>query len=97
MLSDRPPTVGRDGAAAQQSVRYWSSDARASRFDATAAAVAEAEAQRRFDEAPAMFDGATRGFFARVAAAEAWSDEHGHFDCLRRSHAWRAEIGGGPR
>ncbi|MGF2075556.1 DUF6349 family protein, partial [Enterococcus casseliflavus] len=42
-----------------------------------------------------MFDGATRGFFGRVAAAEAWSDEHGHFDCLRRSHAWRAEIGGG--
>ncbi len=62
---------------------------------AAARAAAEVEAQRRFDEAPAMFDGAARGFFARVAAAEAWSAEYGHFDCLRRSHAWRAEIGGG--
>src|SRR4051794_10081813 len=63
-------------------------------LDAAATAAAEAEAQRRFDEAPSMFDNSVRGFFARVAAAEAWSDEHGHFDCLRRSHAWRAEIGG---
>ncbi len=64
-------------------------------LDAAATAAAQTEAQRRFDQAPAMFDRAARGFFARVAAAEAWSDEHGHFDCLRRSHAWRAEIGGG--
>src|SRR3954447_16689666 len=64
-------------------------------LDAAATAAAQAESQRRFDETPAMFDDTVRGFFARVAAAEAWSDEHGHFDCLRRSHAWRAEIGGG--
>ena len=58
-------------------------------IDAAAAATAEAEAQRRFDEAPSMFGGTERGFFARVAADETWSDEHGHFDCLRRSHARR--------
>jgi Family of unknown function (DUF6349) len=64
-------------------------------LDAAAAAAAAAEAQRSFDEAPSMFRSSVRGFFARIAAAEVWSDEHGHFDCLRRSHAWRAEIGGG--
>ena len=64
-------------------------------LDAAAAAAVAAEAQRRFDEAPSMFGSSVRGFFARIVAAEAWSDEHGHFDCLRRSHAWRAEIGGG--
>ena len=64
-------------------------------IDAAAAAATEAEAQRRFDEARSMFDSNVRGFFARIAAADEWSEEHGHFDCLRRSHAWRAEIGGG--
>jgi hypothetical protein len=53
-------------------------------LDAAAATAAVAEAQRRFDEAPSMFGSSVWGFFARVAAADAWSDEHGHFDCLRR-------------
>ena len=38
-------------------------------LDAAATAAAQTEAQRRFDQAPAMFDGAARGFFARAAAA----------------------------
>lgn len=64
-------------------------------IDAGAARAAAVTARRRFEEAPAIFDTDARGYFARVAAAAAWDNQHGHFDCLRRSHAWRAEIGGG--
>jgi hypothetical protein len=64
-------------------------------IDATAQAGVDAAAQRRFDEAPSMFGDDARGFFNRVASAAAWSAAYGHFDCLRRSRAWRAEIGGG--
>jgi hypothetical protein len=64
-------------------------------LDAAAAAEAKVERQRIFDQAPSMFGDATaRGFFARVEAMRAWDETYGHFDCLRRSHGWRDEIGG---
>jgi hypothetical protein len=63
-------------------------------LDAAAAADAEADRQRIFDHAPSMFGDTTRGFFARVEAMRVWDDTYGHFDCLRRSHGWRDEIGG---
>ncbi|MDT0262300.1 DUF6349 family protein [Jatrophihabitans lederbergiae] len=63
-------------------------------LDAAAEAVAEAERQRVFDTAPPIFGDTVRGFFARVRAAREWDEQYGHFDCLRRSHAWRDEIGG---
>lgn len=63
-------------------------------LDAAAADAAEAERQRVFDQAPSIFGDTARGFFARVAAAQQWDETYGQFDCLRRSHAWRDEIGG---
>ena len=63
-------------------------------LDAAAAAEAQAQQQKTFDQAPSIFGDTARGFFARVAAAKQWDENYGHFDCLRRSHAWRDEIGG---
>ena len=48
------------------------------------------EEQRRIDAAPTLFDTDQRGYFARIAAAKQWADDYGHFDCLRRSHAWHS-------
>jgi hypothetical protein len=62
-------------------------------LDAAAALEAEAERERIFDQAPSMFGDTARGFFARVEAMRVWDDTYGHFDCLRRSHGWRDEIG----
>ena len=59
-------------------------------IDAEREAVEQAEAQRRFDEAPSRFDLRPRGFQARSAAFTSWGLEFGRFDCLRRSHAWTA-------
>ena len=49
-----------------------------------------AEEQRRMDAAPTLFDTGQRGYFIRIAAANQWADDYGHFDCLRRSHAWHS-------
>ena len=57
------------------------------------AEIEAAEEQRRFNEAPTLFDTGQRGYFARLVAAEQWAEEHGHFDCIRRSHAWRDHFG----
>lgn len=52
-----------------------------------------AATQRAFDEAPSIYGTATRGYFNRLDAADAWTDRHGHFDSNLRSHAWRAACG----
>jgi hypothetical protein len=49
-----------------------------------------AEQQGRIDAAPTLFDTDQRGYFVRIAAAKQWADDYGHFDCLRRSHAWHS-------
>lgn len=56
------------------------------------AEVEAAEEQRRMDAAPTLFDTEQRGYFARIAAANRWAEDYGHFDCLRRSHAWHSSA-----
>lgn len=59
--------------------------------DADAAAAAARQLLR--DQAPRIFaDPAAHGYFARLAAADTWVRLHGHFDWLRRSHAWNPEY-----
>ena len=50
--------------------------------------VEAADAQRRFDEAPAIFDTGTAGLRVRLEVFEAWVAKHGHFNCFLRSHGW---------
>jgi hypothetical protein len=57
------------------------------------AEVDAAEKERRFNEAPKLFNIGQRGYFARLAAFEQWVEEHGHFDSFRGSHAWHAQLG----
>ena len=64
-------------------------------LDAAAAADAEAERQRIFDQAPSIYGDTARGFFTRMEIADAWAETYGHFDCHRRSHAWRQQGGAG--
>ena len=54
----------------------------------------EADAdQRAFDQAPSIYDTATRGYFNRLDDVASWAERHGHFDSNLRSHAWRAACG----
>lgn len=57
------------------------------------AEIEAADVQRAFDEAPSIYGSTARGYCQRLDDADTWTTTHGHFDSLRRSHAWRAACG----
>lgn len=56
--------------------------------DAVDQRVAQAAAERA---AQPIFASPAHSYASRVAAFAGWADQHGHFDCIRRSHGWHEE------
>ena len=52
-----------------------------------------AAAQRKFDEAPSIYDTSARGYAHRLTAIADWTAQYGSFDSNLRSHAWRPANG----